>query len=63
MKHLAIGILFGLQSTQVLAHEGHGIDTSSIVHYVTGPHLLSSLGLAVGMAVVCYLVARHRRRQ
>ena len=44
-----------------LAHEGHGIDTTSYLHYFSGSHLWVIAGAIICAAVAVRYVLKHQQ--
>ena len=59
MRKVILGAAITTWGVQAIAHEGHGIDASSVLHYLSGSHLLIPMLLAMCVAGVAYPILRH----
>ena len=60
MKRVIPGLLLSSSSLQALAHEGHGVDVGSVMHYVSGPHLFLLVCFGLCVAGACYFTLKDR---
>lgn len=49
-------------SSPAFAHEGHGVDVNSVLHYLSAPHIALPLGLVVVGAAAAFFISRKRER-
>jgi hypothetical protein len=62
MKRAIAACLYIYPGLQALAHEGHGVDTGSFLHYFAWPHLLPA-GIALCALGACYAAFRYFRQR
>ena len=62
MKKSYFAILTVVSTTQIFAHEGHGVDASSVFHLLSAPHVLVPAALSLSVVTVSYLIFKSRRQ-
>jgi len=62
MQRATLGLLLLSLNLPALAHEGHGVDAGSVLHYLSGAHLLLPVGIGLAVAA-CYAGVRYFRRR
>ncbi|MEM1189986.1 MAG: hypothetical protein AAF933_04505 [Pseudomonadota bacterium] len=63
MKRVIPGLLLLSSSLQAFAHEGHGADSGSVLHYFSGPHLFLMIFVGLCVAGACYVGLKDRRER
>lgn len=63
MKKLYFALLAVVSTTQVFAHEGHGVDASSVFHLLSAPHVFVPVALGLSVVAIGCLILRFRRQR
>ena len=61
MIKLCLATLLLTAYSQAIAHEGHGVPVDSVIHYLSGAHLLALLGLGLCAAAAYYIALGGRQ--
>lgn len=50
-------------SSPAFAHEGHGVDVNSILHYLSAPHIALPLGMLVLACGATFIAKKLNRKR
>ena len=61
-KLFLASILIGFPQLAI-AHDGHGVNPQSLLHYFSGAHVVGMAAVAISIAAICYFSFRRRSQR